>query len=110
MESLAFLDRPHSAKLQAVYVLHGDEDFLKRQCLVALRQIVFGAEGSELGLSIHSGDKTTWAAVFDELETVPLLSPRRLVLIENADAFVTRHRAALEKYVAQPASTGTLII
>src|SRR5262249_43467628 len=37
-------------------------------------------------------------------------SPRRLVVVENADPFVTRHRAALEKYVSQPAETGILVL
>ena len=33
MDSLAFLDKAGKQKVQPVYVLHGDEDFLKRQVL-----------------------------------------------------------------------------
>jgi DNA polymerase-3 subunit delta len=109
MESLAFLESTNK-KIQPIYVLHGDEDFLKRQVIDALRARVFGPDGDEFGLSTHSGDKATFAAVFDELQTLPFLSPRRVVLVENADPFVTRHRAALEKYVAQPAEQGILVL
>lgn len=108
MDALAFLDRP--GKVQPVYALHGDEDFLKRQVLATLQALVLGEAGESFGLSTHAGDKATFAAVHDELQTLPFLSPRRLVVVENADPFVTRHRAALEKYVAKPAPTGVLVL
>jgi DNA polymerase-3 subunit delta len=108
MDALAFLDRP--GKVQSVYALHGDEDFLKRQVLTALQTIVLGEPGEAFGLSVHAGDKAVFATVHDELHTLPFLSPRRLVVVENADPFVTRHRAALEKYVAKPSATGMLVL
>jgi hypothetical protein len=41
MDALAFIDKPPDAKkLAPVYVLHGDEDFLKRQVLSVLRKVV----------------------------------------------------------------------
>lgn len=110
MDSLAFLERAAKAKLQPVYVVQGDEDFLKRQVLLALRTVVFGSPEEEFGLSTQSGDKATFAAVRNELETVPFLCPRRLVVVENADPFITKFRPALEKYVAEPAATGVLVL
>ena len=50
------------------------------------------------------------AAVFEDLATLPFLSPRRVVLIRDADPFVTAHRERLEGYLAKPAPTGTLIL
>ncbi len=111
MDSLAFIEKPPDAKkLSPIYVLHGDEDFLKRQVLAVLRKVIFGAEGNEFGLSMQSGDKADFAAVHSELETVPFLSPRRLVVIDAADPFVTGFRSSLEKYVAMPAQTGILVL
>lgn len=110
MDSLTFLESTGQRKLDPVYVLHGDEDFLKRQVITALRTLAFGADGDDLGFSSHAGDKATFAAVVDELETTPFLGSRRLVLVENADPFVTRHRSALEAYVVKPRSTGTLVL
>jgi DNA polymerase-3 subunit delta len=110
MDCLTFLDRGSRSKVQPVYVLHGDEDFLKRQALSCLRQVVFESEDNAFGLSTHAGDKATFATVFDELDTLPFLSPRRLVLIENADPFVTQNRPALEKYVSEPAAQGVLVL
>ncbi len=114
MNSLAFLDSIAKAKPQPVYAVHGDESFLKRRVLLALRTLVLGPDEGGFGLSAHAGDKAAWAAVHDDLETLPFLSPRRLVVVENADPFVTRERARLEKYVAEhgkgAAPAGVLVL
>ena len=45
MDALTFIEKPLDAKkLSPVYVLHGDEDFLKRQVLTVLRKVVFGSD------------------------------------------------------------------
>ena len=110
MDALAFLDKPERVKRQPVFVLHGDEDFLKRQVLAALRSGLLAAEGDEFGFSQHSGDTAAFAGIRSELETAPFLSSCRLVVVHGADPFVTRYRAALEKYVAEPAASGVLVL
>jgi DNA polymerase-3 subunit delta len=110
MDSFTFLERAGSSRPQPVHVVYGDEDFLRRRVLEALRTLVLGADDGAFGLSTHAGDKATFAAVHEDLLTVPFLGERRLVIVENADPFVTRSRAALEKYVAQPAAHATLVL
>src|SRR5262249_10457486 len=61
-------------------------------------------------LSVHAGDKASFTAITDELRTLPFLSPCRLVVVENADPFVTDNRAELERYVAEPSPTGVLVL
>ncbi len=110
MDSLTFLDRAAKAKPQPLYVLTGEEHFLKRQVVAALRKIVLGPEDDTFGLAAFNGDKATFAAVHNELSTLPFLAPRRLVVVNNADPFVQQERSKLEKYVGAPASTGVLVL
>jgi DNA polymerase-3 subunit delta len=110
MDSLAFLERGGRGEPLPVYVLHGDEDFLKRRVVAALRLRILGEGSGEFSFSTHPGDKATFAGVVGELETLPFLSPYRLVVVENADPFVTKNRPALEKYVAAPAKCGVLVL
>jgi DNA polymerase III subunit delta len=110
MDSLTFLERPPKGKPQPLYVLHGDEDFLKRRVLDALKGWVLGADADDFALSTHPGDKATFAGVHDELQTVPFFGPRRLVIVENADPFITRYRATLEKAVGDLPPTGVLVL
>jgi DNA polymerase-3 subunit delta len=110
MESLSFLDRASRLPIQPIYILHGDEDFLKRQVLASLRLRMFGEGGDDFGLAAYSGDSADFGRVRSELETLPFLCPYRLVIVDQADPFVTKYRAALEKYVAAPAAKGVLVL
>lgn len=109
MDSLAFLERP-SAKVLPLYVVHGDEAFLKRQVLRAIKKSVLGPEPDESAASTYPGDRADFAAVMDELASAPFFSPRRLVVVDNADPFVTRFRPQLEKNLDRLPSTGTLVL
>jgi DNA polymerase-3 subunit delta len=108
MDALAFLEKPRP---QQLFVVCGDEDFLRRLVLEAIRRLVLG-EGEEDGLSYsaHAGDTATFATVMDELQTVPFFGDCRLVVVDNADPFVTRYRAALEKAIANLPSAGVLVL
>jgi DNA polymerase-3 subunit delta len=108
MDCLAFLKS--SGAIGPLYVLHGDELFLKRQALQTLRTRVVGPDADDQSLATHAGDKAVFADVFDELQTVPLFAPRRLVVVEDADPFVTRYRAQLEKHVGKLPPSGVLIL
>jgi DNA polymerase-3 subunit delta len=110
MDSLAFLERPPRGQPQPIYALTGDEDFLKRQVVLALRRSVLGDGDEAFGYSSHPGEKAVWSSVHDELQTLPFLGGRRLVVVDAADPFVTKYRPALEKYVAAPSSTGVLVL
>jgi DNA polymerase-3 subunit delta len=110
MDSLNFLQGAAKAKPQPIYVLHGDEQFLKRRVVAALRTLVLGPDNDGFGLSSHEGDKANWAEIHDELETLPFLSPRRLVIIDRAEPFITRERPRLEKYFIEPSKTGVLVL
>lgn len=110
MDSFSFLDRVDRLKPQPIYVLHGDESFLKRQALKALKTLILGPDPDSFAFSTYLGDKVRFGTVRDELTTLPLLNPRRMVVIDNADPFVTEERKKLEKYVAEPSPTGVLVL
>src|SRR5262249_30927041 len=109
MEAAAFLAKP-PAKFGPLCVLHGDEPFFKRQVLKLVREQLLGPDADPAATSTHPGDKAEFAEVFDELQTAPFFSPRRLVIVENADPFVTKHRAMIEKRVGNLPATGLLVL
>ena len=110
MDSLTFLERAPRGKPQPLYVVFGDEDFLKRQVIRKLRVWALGGEGDDFGCSTYPGDKASFADVFDELQTFPFFGARRLVVVERADPFVTKARSHLEKAVTQLPATGVLVL
>lgn len=109
MDALDFLTKARKSQPRPVYVLFGDEDFLKRQVRAELEPLLLEDADPAFALSVYSGETANWSTIRGELETLPFLSPRRVVAIEQGDSFVSDHRAQLEKYVAHP-SKGTLIL
>lgn len=109
MDALTFLSKT-PAKLGPLYVLFGDEPFLKRHVARRIRAKLLGDDADEQSVSVYPGDKADFANVFDELSTVAFFHPRRVVLIDAADPFVTKYRSLLEKRVNEMPSTGCLIL
>ena len=61
-------------------------------------------------MAAYPGDRLDVSTVRNDLDTLPFLAPARVVVVEQADGFVTEHRAALEKYVAAPSKLGVLVL
>src|SRR5436190_7284608 len=98
MDALPFLARK-SIALEPLYVVAGDEAFLKRLVLRRMRNVALGEEPDESALSTYAGESAVFSQVWDELESLPFFAPKRVVIIENADPFVTKYRGYLEKKV-----------
>ena len=109
MDALDLVAKPPKGPPQAVYALIGDDDFLKRVARDALTERLLAGSDPELALSSFPGDKTTFAAVRAELDTLPFVGDRRVVVVEAADPFVSTYRAQLEQYVAAPSRAGALV-
>jgi DNA polymerase-3 subunit delta len=110
LHAIDYLAAPQKHPPRPVCVVFGDEPFLKRQVLTRLREAVLG--GGEGGFSFNEFEASAALGdVLDELETVAMFGGgKRLVLVGDADEFVTRYRGQLEDYLARPASSGVLIL
>ncbi len=94
-----------------ICVLFGDEPFLKAEALESLRSAVLGGEDAEFCFRSFEGDDVESRTVFDELATVALFGGgRRMVVVNEADTFVSRFRPELEDYAANPKRTGVLVL
>jgi DNA polymerase-3 subunit delta len=112
LEALDYLAHPEKHPARSVCALFGDESFLKLQVLAALRKQVLTGDDGEFSYRSFIGEEIEDPrAVFDELGTVALFGGgQRLVVVNDADPFVTDNRAALEEYVANPKPTGVLVL
>lgn len=110
MDALAFLDTVSKAKLLPVYALVGEEDFLKRRCRDAIISLAVGKGDPDFAVSTFTGEKLDFSTVRNDLDTLTFLSPVRVVIVDQADPFVSEHREALERYVASPSKVGVLVL
>ena len=111
MHALEFLKQPARGGIKPIYAVFGDESYLRREAIGAIARAALGGEAEEdAAISRYAGDRVAAVDVFDELRTLPFLSRCRVVVVEDADAFVTAHRKELETYAAKPSTTGVLIL
>jgi DNA polymerase III delta subunit len=66
MDAIPFLSSA-KGKIGPLYIVFGDEAFLKRQVLRALIQRALGEDADSQSISTYAGDKATFAEVFDDL-------------------------------------------
>jgi DNA polymerase-3 subunit delta len=92
-----------------VYVIYGKDRRLALEELQSVSDRVLGEADPQVCLSRYEG-AVEWADVLDDLCTLPFLSERRLVVIKDADAFITAYRENLEKYLESPSETGVLVL
>jgi len=111
INALDYLSGSEEYPAQPVCVLFGDDSFLKRQSLVRLRREVLGGDDGDFSLSVFQGRSAVLPDVLGELTTVAMFgSDKRLIVVEQADEFVSRYRQDLEDYTARPSTSGVLVL
>src|SRR5918993_5560500 len=95
-----------AAAAKPVYALVGSDAFLQLQKLSdILRQMPPDVQRVDA-----EGERSELAEVLDELRSFAMFGGAKLVVGRDADAFITRFREQLEDYVANPSSSGTLLL
>ena len=100
-----------------IAVVFGDDEFQKANATRTIVDTLLPPEVDRgMALSEYDGTRAEGqggpglATVMDDLATLPFLSDRRVVVIRDADDFVSAHRERLERYLEAPAPTGTLLL
>lgn len=98
-------------------VIYGDEEYQKSAALQrVLDELLPPDVDRAMALVEFDGGQVPdqggpeYATVHDELSTLPFLADRRVVVIRDADKFVSACREKLERYVPKAAATGTLVL
>ncbi len=89
-----------------VYALVGGDPFVQLQKLrEVLSLLPPDAQRTDL-----DGERAELADVFDELRSFAMFGGGKVVVLRNADAFITRFREQMESYAAHPSDSATLIL
>lgn len=94
---------------QPVYAVVGKDRFLRAEVVAGISAGI-GQDASDLGPVRVDGESAALADVLDEVRTPSLLGGIRVVIVEEADAFISAHRAAIEGYCESPSATGCLVL
>src|SRR3954470_1668171 len=91
-----------------IYALVGSDSFLQLQELAKITRAI-GVDAQRMD---YDGDSAELAEVLDELRCYSMFGGgcNKLVVLRNADKFVSEYREQLEDYVGAPSDSGTLVL
>jgi DNA polymerase III delta subunit len=94
------------AKPCSIYALVGTDSFLQLQFLA---EIVSKAGHGTQRIDLD-GERAELAEVLDECRCFAMFGGTKVVVVQNADAFITQYREQLEDYAAKPSDSAILVL
>ena len=93
-----------------VYVFHGADDHLKDEWLRLVTAHATDPSTRDFNCDVLRGADVEVGALSAALEALPMLAPRRLVVLRDPGAMKKAQRERLEKYLAKPAAEVVLVL
>jgi len=94
---------------ELIYIIAGKEESLVNAHCRKLLDKLLDPSQRTMGLFNAEAASVQASEVLDELRTSPFLTDKRVVLVKDADKFISANRPPLEKYFDNPCPTGRLI-
>ena len=96
-----------SGQLKQVYILYGEEAYLRNQYKEKLKNALLG-EGDSMNLHYFEGKDVRSGEVIDLAETMPFLAERRVIMLENSGLF-SHGGEELAAYLEAPSETAYFV-
>jgi DNA polymerase-3 subunit delta len=114
-----------------VYIMSGNEHFIKKQALTGIKKQFFLEGGVKEGLIEFNGKdtgsniivnqtegnaaqnvkvSTLFNDIIDEVKTAPMFGKHKLIIVENADGFLVKYQERIAEYIKNPFSINCLIL
>lgn len=95
---------------QPVFLLVGDDGYLKEEAVKRIISSLGAKPDDGQNAAVFYGGELNHQEVFDSLNTVPLLSGKRIVIIKDADRVSDNFRADLIAYIKKPSRNAYLLL
>ena len=95
---------------QSVFFFIGDDKYLKEEALKGLVSTLPGKSPHPSDQTIFYGGELDTEEVLSQLNTIPLLSDRRLVVIKDMEKASDEFRASLINYIKKPSKSAYLVL
>lgn len=94
---------------ERIYLLYGQEDYLKRQYMKKLKTALINKEDN-MNYRCFKGANINFSEVIDLSETMPFFTDRRLIVIEDSGVFKTPKEQLVNYIEHVPATTNFIFV
>ncbi len=95
---------------QSVFLFIGNDKYLKERALYDLKRSLASNIEFHPDIKIFHGGQIDETDLLDQLNTAPLLSDKRLIIIKDADEISEELRESLIRYIKKPSGTVYLVL
>lgn len=99
-----------SKKFQSIYFLFGDEPYLLNQCVDRFKYAVLDENTIDFNYSLFYSADAEISTVIDTVETLPVFTPHRLIILKNAHELKDSELIQLEPILENPVESSVLVI
>ncbi len=97
-------------KFSSLYFIFGEEPYLLNQCFQRFKKSVI-AEGTEdFNYNLFYATENSPSEVKEAVETLPMMSPHRLVILKEAHEYSDKQWAEFESLITSPVETTIFVI
>jgi DNA polymerase-3 subunit delta len=112
-----FFARLDAGKPLSAVVLLGADTYLRDMCRARLMEAYVPAAARDWAVARFDAEETGWDAVLERAQTIPMLSPRQLVIVQSVETFESageeegkRLAKSIAAYLGDPAPFTTLVL
>ena len=99
-----------SKKFQSVYFLFGDEPYLLNQCVDRFKYAVLDENSFDFNYSLFYASDADITTVTDTVETLPVFTSHRLIILKNAHELKDSELIQLEPILENPVESSVFVI
>ncbi|MBN2460792.1 MAG: DNA polymerase III subunit delta, partial [Candidatus Cloacimonetes bacterium] len=110
MRHYEFLQRFSNLRSSQLYVIFGSEGYIKDQILHTILEHYGKQNLQEFDLVTLYGDNTTALEICEQLEMMPFISDKRIIVVKNFDMLKSVDNPGLEAYLHTPSPTSLLVL
>lgn len=102
---------PINKKLvSTVYFVYGPEEYLKEKVIDMIKQQFCWKQLSDFDRSIFYGDEDSAVTIIEQLETLPFLADKQLVLLKDFDKLKADDKSRIASYTKNPYDSSIFVI
>lgn len=99
-----------SSHPKPIYLLHGEEEFLLEQAITLFNQHVVDEGTRDFNYDVFYAKETPSSNILDVIETLPMMAPRRVVIVKDVDKWNEPDWAVFDNYFEDPADSTVLVL
>ncbi len=97
-------------KCPPLICLYGEEIFFRNQAVQMLIEQVVPADARDFNLATFQGKETSGQVVLEQLQTLPVFSPQRLILVRDFQAVPAAEADKFIDYLSAPLDESVLVL